>query len=192
VEGRGERRHKRREDRLAIGGDAEHLAINGVAIHASPQRSEGHQMMPTNSERAARACRVTIAAPTTYPAYPDPSRPTGWADIPAVILAADLTGREDIEYTAMCNSAIIPVDNATLVISEPVDGMRVWLLGLHFDNGLADVDLVSLADPETVTMFAQAELLLVTTEARMNNAVDNNAAALILVSNDPKRWAGTM
>ena len=149
-------------------------------------------MLPTNSERAARACRVTITAPTTYPAYPDPSRPTGWADIPAVILAADLTGREDIEYTAMCNSAIIPVDNATLAISEPVDGMRVWLLGLHFDNGLADVDLVSLADPETVTMFAQAELLLVTTEARMHNAVDNQAAALILVSNDPKRWADTM
>ena len=183
---------ERLEEQLAIGGDAEHLAINRVAIHALPQRSEGNHMLPTNSERAARACRVTITAPTTYPAYPDPSRPTGWADIPAVILAADLTGREDIEYTAMCNSAIIPVDNATLAISEPVDGMRVWLLGLHFDNGLADVDLVSLADPETVTMFAQAELLLVTTEARMHNAVDNQAAALILVSNDPKRWADTM
>ena len=129
---------------------------------------------------------------TTYPAYPNPSRPTGWANIPAVILAADLTGREDIEYTAMCNSAIIPVDNATLAISEPIDGTRIWLLGLQFDNGLADLDLVSLADPETVTMFAQVELLLVTTEARMNNAVDNHAAALILVSNDPKRWADTM
>ena len=183
---------ERLEEQLAIGGDAEHLAINRVAIHALPQRSEGNHMLPTNSERAARACRVTITAPTTYPAYPDPSRPTGWADIPAVILAADLTGREDIEYTAMCNRAIIPVDNATLAISEPVNGMRVWLLGLHFDNGLADVDLVSLADPETVTMFAQAELLLVTTEARMHNAVDNQAAALILVSNDPKRWADTM
>ena len=149
-------------------------------------------MMPTNSERGARACPVTITAPTIYPAYPDPSGPTGWADIPAVILAADLTGREDIEYTAMCNNAIIPVDDATLAISEPVDGTRLWLLGLRFDNGLADLDLVSLADTDTVAMFAQAELLLVTTEARMNNAVDDQAAGLILVSNDPKRWADTM
>ena len=149
-------------------------------------------MMPTNSERAALACRVTVTAPTTYPGYPDPTRPTGWADIPAVILAADLTGREDIEFTAMCNSAIIPVDDATLAISEPIDGTRIWLLGLHFDNGLADLDLVSLADTDTITMFTQAQLLLVTTEARMNNAVDNQAAALILVSNDPKRWADTM
>lgn len=192
MEGRGERRHERLEEQLAIVGVADSLAINRVAIHALPQRSEGSHMMPTNSERATRACRVTITAPTTYPAYPDPSRPTGWADIPAVILAADLTGREDIEYTAMCNSAIIPVDDATLAISEPIDGTRIWLLGLQFDNGLADLDLVSLADTDTITMFTQAQLLLVTTEARMNNAVDNQAAALILVSNDPKRWADTM
>lgn len=147
--------------------------------------------MRTNSERAALACRVTIMAPATYPGYPDPTRPTGWADIPAVILAADLSGREDIEYTAMLNRAIIPVDDATLAISEPNDGGRIWLLGLHFDNGLEDLDLVSLADTETIAMFTQAELLLVTTEARMNNSVDNRAAALILVSNDPQRWAET-
>ena len=108
-----------------------------------------------------------------------------------MILAADLSGREDIEYTAMLNRAIIPVDDATLAISEPTDGERIWLLGLHFDNGLADLDLVSVADTETVSMFAQAELLLVTTEARMTNSVDNHAAALILVSNDPQRWAET-
>jgi len=167
-----------------------HCAISRVAIHASPQRSDGNHMMPTNSKRAALACRVTITAPT-YPGYPDPTRPTGWADIPAVILAADLSGREDIEYTAMLNCAIIPVDYATLAISEPNDDTRLWLLGLHFDNGLADIDLVSLADTETITMFSQAELLLVTTEARMNNSVDNQAAALILVSNDPRRWAET-
>ncbi len=148
--------------------------------------------MVTNSERAAKACRVTATAPTLYPAYPDPTRPRGWADIPTVIVAADLTGREDIEYTAMLNRSIIPVDDATLTISEPVDGVRVYLLGLHFDNGLADLDLVSLADTDTVTMFAGAELLLVTTEARMDQAIDDSVAGLLLVSNDPKRWKDCM
>ena len=52
----------------------------------------------------------------------------------------------------MLNRAIIPVDDATLAISEPNAGTRLWLLGLHFDNGLADIDLVSLADTETITI----------------------------------------
>jgi hypothetical protein len=70
--------------------------------------------------------------------------------------------------------------------------MRVYLVGLHFDNGLADLDLVSLADADTVTVFAQAELLLVTTEARMDQAIDDSVAVLLLVSNDPKRWKDCM
>jgi len=103
------------------------------------------------------------------------------------MLGADLTGREDIEYTAMINEAIIPVDDATLAIGAPVDGIRVWLLGLQFNNGLADLDLVGLADAETVAMFARAELLLVTTEARIS-ATDHQVGPLLLVSNDPQRW----
>ncbi len=138
-------------------------------------------------ERAAQACRVTVTAPTVYSAYPDPTQPTGWAEIPAVMIGADLTGREDIEYTAMINESIIPVDDATLAIGAPVDGIRVWLLGLHFDNGLEDLDLVGLADAETVDMFAVAELLLVTTEARIS-AIDHLVGPLLLVSNDSKRW----
>jgi hypothetical protein len=148
--------------------------------------------MLSYSERAAHACRVTVTAPTRYPAYPDPTQPTGWAELPAMILAADLAGREDIEYTAMINAAIIFVDDADLAIAAPIDGRRPWLLGLHFDNGLPDLDLVSLADADTVALFAQAELLLVTTEARMDNATDNQVAALVLTCNDPKRWTDTL
>ena len=145
--------------------------------------------MKQNSDRSARACPVTITAPTTYPAYPDPTQPTGWADIPAVLLAADLTGREDIEYTAMTTRSIITVDDAVLAIAPPVNGLRTWLVGLRFDNGLADLDLIGLADPDTVTLFTQAEILLVTTTARVDNAIDDQVGALILVSNDPARWA---
>ena len=72
-------------------------------------RSKGDSMI-MNSERAAQACRVRVTAPTVYSAYPDPTQPTGWAEIPAVMLGADLTGREDIEYTGTINESIIPVD----------------------------------------------------------------------------------
>ncbi len=148
--------------------------------------------MASNHERVAGACRVAVTAPTTYPGYPDPSRPTGWADIPAVVLAADLTGREDIEYTAMINRKIILVDDGELMITAPNDGMRLWLLGLHFDNGLPDLDLVGLADTDAVEAFAHAEVLLVTTEARLSKATDAQVGALILTSNDPSRWAGCL
>ena len=145
--------------------------------------------MASNHERVAGACRVTVTAPTTYPGYPDPSRPTGWADIPAVVLAADLTGREDIEYTAMTNRKIILVDDGELMITAPVDGMRLWLLGLQFDNGLPDLDLIGLADADAIEAFALADVLLVTTETRLSNAIDAQVGALVLTSNDPQRWA---
>lgn len=145
--------------------------------------------MASNHERVAGACQVTVTAPTTYPGYPDPSRPTGWADIPAVVLAADLTGREDIEYTAMTNRTIILVDDSELMITAAIDGMRLWLLGLHFDNGLPDLDLVGLADADTIESFARADVLLVTTETRLTNATHAQVGALVLTSNDPRRWA---
>jgi hypothetical protein len=118
-------------------------------------------------ERVACVCRVTVTTPATYPGYPDPSKPTGWADVPAMVRAADLGGREDIEYTAMTTRAIICVDHSELMIMAPEDGMRLWLLGLHFDNGLPDLDLVGLADSVAIEAFALADVLLVTTDTRL-------------------------
>ena len=143
--------------------------------------------MKSNSERAAQACRVKVVMPCDFPGYPDPTTPSGWAEIPAALLAADFTGREDIEYTAMIDQTIIVVDDATLAIAEPVNGERIWLIGLRFDNDLPDLDLVGIADADTIATFAQAEIILITTEARLRQA-DGQVAALILTSNDPDRW----
>ena len=62
--------------------------------------------MKSNSQRAIEAAQATNVAICTYPGYPDPTTHTGWADIPAVLLGVDLTGREDIEYTAMIGESI--------------------------------------------------------------------------------------
>ena len=143
--------------------------------------------MKSNSQRAIEAAQATNVAICTYPGYPDPTTHTGWADIPAVLLGVDLTGREDIEYTAMIGESILRVDNGTLAVAEPVDGERIWLMGLQFDNDLPDLDIVGIADDETVEMFAEAELIVITTEARMERA-DGKVAVLILAANDRSRW----
>jgi hypothetical protein len=145
--------------------------------------------MTSLSSRAAAAHRAVSVIAGILPAYPDPSTPTGWADVPSALVVADLTGCEDIEYTAMIDRSIICVDDATLAVTRTVDGVRLWLLGLRFANGLADLDLAGLARPDDVAAFAAAEIILVTTEARMSGATAVQVAALIMVSNDRDRWS---
>jgi hypothetical protein len=144
--------------------------------------------MTSLSSRAAAAHRATSVMPGIFPAYPDPSTPTGWADVNVVLIVADLTGREDIEYAAMIDRSIICVDDATLAVTRAVDDQRLWLLGLHFANGLADLDLAGVADPDDVAIFADADLILITTQARLATATTDQVAALIMVSNDRARW----
>ena len=126
--------------------------------------------------------------PGTFPAYPDPSTPTGWADVSMVLVVADLTGREDIEYTVMSDRSIICVHDATLAVTRAVDDQRLWPLGLRFANGLADLDLAAVATRDDVAIFADADLILITTQARMATATTDQVAALIMVSNDRARW----
>jgi hypothetical protein len=144
--------------------------------------------MTSLSSRAAAAHRVTSVLPGIFPAYPDPSTQTGWADVAIAVVVADLTGREDIEYTAMIDRSIICVDDGTLAVTQAVDDQRLWLLGLQFTNGLADLDLVCIAGPADVATFASVDLILITTEARISGAIRDQVAALIMVSNDRARW----
>ena len=144
--------------------------------------------MSSLSERAAAAHRVTEVRPGIFSAYPDPSTPSGWADVHIAVVVADLTGREDIEYTAMFNRTMICVDDATLAVTQPVDGQRIWLLGLRFANDLADLDLVGIASPDDVAVFAATDLIMITTHGRLAKATGHQVAALIMVSNDRARW----
>ena len=63
-------------------------------------------------------------------------------------------------------------------------------MGLQFETDLPDLDIVGIADEETVEMFAEAELIVITTEARMERA-DGEVAVLILAANDRARWTST-
>jgi hypothetical protein len=144
--------------------------------------------MTSLSSRAAAAHRVTSVMPGIFPAFPDPSTPTGWADVPVALVVADLTGREDIEYTTMIARSIICVDDATLAVTRAADNQRLWLLGLQFANGLADLDLAGIAGPADVATFAAVDLILITTEARIAHGAEEQVAALIMVSNDASRW----
>jgi hypothetical protein len=136
--------------------------------------------MTSLGSRVGAAHRAASVIPCIVPAYPDPSTASGWTDVPSALVVADLIGREDIEYTAMIDRSIICVDDATLAVTRTVDGARLWLLGLHFANGLADLDLAAVPD-ETAT-FVAAELILVTTQARILSATKGQVAAFILVS----------
>ena len=147
--------------------------------------------MTSLSSRAAAANRVTSVVPGVFPAYPDQSTPTGWADVAVAVVVADLAGREDIEYTAMIDQSIICVDDGTLAVTRAVDDERLWLLGLQFANGLPDLDLAGIAGPHDVATLAAVDLILITTEERISGATGDQVAALIMVSNDRARWLDT-
>ena len=144
--------------------------------------------MSSLGERISNANRAVSVLPGVFPGYPDPSTRTGWADLPVAILVADLTGREDVEYTAMINSSMICVDEAELAVAQEVDHRRRWLLGLEFANGLADLDVTGVAGPAEVAAFARADLILITTTACFEGATADEVAALVMVSNDRARW----
>lgn len=139
------------------------------------------------SDRARNACQAKEVHLGGFPGYPDPSTATGWADIPTALIAADLTGREDVEYTAMIERSVLTVDDATLAVSREVDGGWIWLLGLEPRHNLRRLDIVGVADLGMAQIFASVEPLAITTTQRMTKA-NGQPGVILLSSNDAARW----
>jgi hypothetical protein len=121
----------------------------------------------------------------SYPAYPDPTTDTGWADVPAVMLLVNVSGREDIVYAAMMQEASLLAAGLELRITAPDDaGTCLYLMTITFD-GEDPLDIAGLADQEAIAMFGEAELLLI---ASADQAQDDCAPVLAFAPNDPARW----
>ena len=117
--------------------------------------------------RAARF--VTAMSLVSYPCYPDPSTDSGWADVPAVLLLVDLTGREDIVYAAMIQGAALIADDLELRISAPDDiGTCVYLLIIDLDVE-TPLEIAGVADQEAIRMFAEADNVSRSTRPREND-----------------------
>ena len=128
---------------------------------------------------------VTAMSLVSYPAYPDPTADTGWADVPAVMLLIDLTGREDIAYTAMMQGAALFADDLELRVTA-IDDHGVCAYLMTIDLGLADdLEIAGVADQEAVGMFAEAEMLLLSS---IDQARDEGAPVLGFAPNDPDQW----
>jgi hypothetical protein len=128
---------------------------------------------------------VTAMSLVSYPAYPDPTTDTGWADVPAVMLLIDLTGREDIAYTAMMQGAALFADDLELRITGTDDhGVCVYLMTI--DLGLAAaLEIAGVADQAAVGMFAEAEMLLLSS---IDQVHDDGAPVLAFAPNSPTEW----
>lgn len=124
----------------------------------------------------------------THPAYPDPSTESGWADVPAVLLLLDLTGREDIVYHAMMDASPLAADEGVLQTSEPDDsGTCVYLLTADFGDGIEWLRIAGVAPEEAIAMFSRAEILLLSDDARTTD--DDTAPVFAMLPNDPIRWS---
>ena len=75
------------------------------------------------------------------------------ADATVAVVVADHTGREDIEYSAIIDQSII-CDDRTLAVTRSVGDERLWLLGPHFANCVADLDLVGIVSRSDLATFA--------------------------------------
>ena len=133
--------------------------------------------------RAARF--VTAMSLVSYPCYPDLSTDSGWADVPAVLLLVDLTGREDIVYAAMIQGAALIADDLELRISAPDDtGTCVYLLIVNLDAE-TPLEIAGVADQEAIRMFAEADLLLISSVDQVH---DDGAPDQAFAPNDPDQW----
>ena len=128
---------------------------------------------------------VTAMSLVSYPAYPDPTTDTGWADVPAVMLLVNFSGREDIVYAAMMQGAALFADDLELRITATDEhGVCVYLMTI--DLGLvAELEIAGVADQEAVGMFAEAEMLLLSS---IDQAHDDGAPVLAFAPSDPVRW----
>lgn len=128
---------------------------------------------------------VTAMSLVSYPAYPDPTTDTGWADVPAVMLLVNFSGREDIVYAAMMQEESLLAADLELRITAPADaGTCLYLMTITFD-GEDPLDIAGVADQEAIAMFGEAELLLI---ASADQAQDDGAPVLAFAPNDPARW----
>lgn len=128
---------------------------------------------------------VTAMSLASYPAYPDPTTETGWADVPAVMLLVDFSGREDIVYAAMMQAAALFADDLELRITAAADaGTCLYLMTIAFD-GEDPLDIAGVADQEAIALFGEAELLLI---ASADQTHDDGAPILAFAPNDPDRW----
>ncbi len=88
---------------------------------------------------------------TTYPADPDPSTESGWADVPAVRLLLDLTGREGIVYQARMEAPPLAAKGGALQTSDPDDaGTCAYLLTADFGEGVERLWIPGVAPQEAI------------------------------------------
>ncbi len=128
---------------------------------------------------------VTAMSLVSYPAYPDPTTDTGWADVPAVMLLVNFSGREDIVYAAMMQEESLLAADLEFRITATADaGTCLYLMTITFD-GEGPLDIAGVADQEAIAMFGEAELLLI---ASADQAQDDGAPVLAFAPNDPARW----
>lgn len=128
---------------------------------------------------------VTAISAVRYPAYPDPSTASGWAELPAVMLLVDFTGREDVVYAAMIGAQALWANDISLQTTRPnPDGTCLYLITMTFD-GLDPLDLAGVATPDALAVFVLAELLLLTSSSQVT---DDAAPILAFAPNDPTSW----
>lgn len=63
-----------------------------------------------------------------------------------------------------------------------------WILGVAFEDELPNLEVAGIADFEMRTILADAELILLTTDARMGNDT-GWASPLVMMPNDRSRWS---
>lgn len=136
-------------------------------------------------ERLRAAQFVTAMSAVRYSSYPDPSTPSGWAEVPAVMLLVNFAGREDIVYSAMMQGTSLLADESDLRITAPADnGTCAYLMTIAFE-GEDPVDIAGVANQEAIGTFANAELLLL---ASVDQEHDGGAPVLAFAPNDRTRW----
>lgn len=142
-----------------------------------------------DAQRLHDAQFVTAMSFVHYEGYPDPSTESGWAEVPAVMLLVDFSGREDIVYAAMIEAASLWAEDAALAITAPrADGTCAYLFAIAFD-GEHPLDIAGVASQEAIRLFANAEMLLI---ASADQEYDGGAPVLAFAPNDPARWAARL
>lgn len=134
------------------------------------------------------AQRVLGMAEVDFPVEPDPTTESGWAEASAVLLLLDLSGREDIVYHAMMDASPLAADGGTLQTCDPDrEGTLAYLLTADFGDDIEPLQIAGLATQEAIAMFAGAEFLLLTDDARTTD--DDSAPIFAIIPNDPIRWS---
>lgn len=134
------------------------------------------------------AQRVLGMAEVNFPVEPDPKTESGWAEAATVLLLLDLHGREDVVYHAMMDASPLAADGGTLQTCDPDrEGTLAYLLTADFGDDIEPLQIAGLATQAAIAMFAGAEFLLLTDDARTTD--DDTAPIFAIMPNDPIRWS---